>query len=183
MIDSPRLELRPKSNDHITIDLAYRLLDSTHGQVRIADEKVRALFGATTLLAAAVAFSVQPGSTLVFNPLTPVDWVVLATRSLLFLAIAYSVAAAILALLPRVEIKSRQRSLFFFGDVAPTRHDDFLSEFINLPEPEAVRQILSQVHANSQIVLAKYRWTGRAANGFLVAVVVWLMLQIMLVLI
>lgn len=176
--DDTVVEAPVQMPDNMTLQLASHLLDSVHSQIRVADEKIRALFGATALLAAALAFAGQMSDLRSSSAIMTV--LLLALRGVLLVAIAFSVASAILALLPRVRLARQQRSLFFFGDVAQTSHDAFLAEFMVLSEQSALRQVLSQVHANAQIVRVKYLWTRRAATGFLAAVITWLMAQLVL---
>ena len=84
------------------LDRAQHLLDSMQQQIRSADEKIRVLFGATALLAAALAFASQQTLTQVQQDgLTVLELTTLGARVLLLLAVAAAVASGIAALLLR----------------------------------------------------------------------------------
>jgi hypothetical protein len=164
--------------EHMTLQLAFHLLDSVHTQIRVADEKIRALFGASALLAAAITITGnQPTTFSQLGNLAVPHTLIALVRGMLFVAVIFSAVAAVLALLPRVTIRGRLPSLFFFGDVAAIEHDTFLRTFSALSEDAALSQILSQVHVNSSIVRVKYRWASRAAFGFITALVLWAIVQ------
>lgn len=162
----------------IDLTFAYSVLETLHGQIRIADEKIRGLFSGSALLAAALA--VNSGLTfraIAADGLTRGELAWIGVRALLLLAVAASLFSAILALLPRIVPRRALRSLFFFGHIAATDHDRFLAEFPSLSRQAALEQILSQIHVNSVIVRAKYLWTRRAGSSFMVAIVIWIAVQ------
>jgi hypothetical protein len=160
------------------LNYAFRVLDSLHGQVRIADEKIRGIFSASALLAAAIA--VRAGQTyqsIATDGLTGAELTLIGMRALLLLIVGFSLVSAILALLPRTKARKAARSLVFFGDIAATDHDAFIEEFARQGARAAQHQILSQVHVNAVIVQAKYVWTRRAASSFIVAILCWIAVQ------
>jgi hypothetical protein len=175
----PPTELTAETSDRpIDIVFAYSLLENLHGQVRIADEKIRGLFSGSALLAAALA--VNSGLSLRSmgaDGLTVGEQLLIAVRGLLLIAVASALLAAIVALLPRIVPRRSLRSLFFFGHIASTEHDQFLKEFAALGRQAALEQIMSQIHVNSVIVQAKYVWTRRAAGAFMVAILIWIAVQ------
>ncbi len=161
------------------IDVAYRLLENLYEQVDLADNKIRALFSGSALLAAALSLHArQSYRAIIVDGITAGELLLLVARGLLMLIVAYSLFAAILALLPRNTPRGSLRSLFFFGHIAATDHDQFIAEFPSQNRQLALTQILSQVHANSVIVQAKHRWAGRAAAAFTAAILVWMIVQI-----
>ncbi len=169
---------QPSTTDSMSLASATQLLINMQAQIRTADDKIRALFGATALLAAALSFTTQQRlSQSLSGGWSLFTLFELLARSLLFFVVVVTVAAAVFALMPRVRTHNTNRSLFFFGHIADTPHDAFIHEFRTLSEPDAMQQILSQVHVNAQIVCAKYVWAGRAATGLLTAIVLWSVLQ------
>lgn len=172
-------DTRPSPTDAMRLAMATQLLDNMQVQIRVADDKVRGLFGATALLAAAVSINTQQQ----FSQRLSGGWSLLTiaelvVRILLLVIVASAAASAVLALMPRVRGHRAERSLFFFDHIADTPHDTFINEFRTLTEADAAQQILSQVHVNARIVRAKYVWAGRAATGFLMAIVLWIVVQI-----
>jgi hypothetical protein len=161
------------------LEMAARLLSDIHVQIRTADEKLRALFGATALLAVALTFNAQQRLTTLrggaFTALVLLD---LCLFALFLLAVAVAVIAGMLALIPRVDLGTPRRSLFFFGHIAAEPHDQFVREFATLSEHEAIQQVLSQVHVNSLIVREKFKWTRYAANAFIAAVLLLILNQL-----
>ena len=126
------------------LDRAQHLLDSMQQQIRSADEKIRVLFGATALLAAALAFASQQTLTQVQQDgLTVLELTTLGARVLLLLAVAAAVASGIAALLPRVRAPQGERSLVFFGHIVAEPHDAFIAEVRAMPEAALERQVLS----------------------------------------
>lgn len=155
---------------------ARRLLENVHAQARAADEKVRALFTANTIFVAALV--VGSSSSLIqlsSGGMTLVGIIDLVLRGLLLLALGISLVASVMGLLPRLEIEEPDRSLFFFGHIAGMRQTEFVSQFMGMTFEERARQLLTQVHINSQIVQVKFRWIQRSARFLLTAVVLWLL--------
>lgn len=180
--------MKPSSEDLISedeaaqpvgIDFAYRLLENLYEQVDLADNKIRALFSGAALLAAALSFHAgQSYRDIAADGITNGEIVLLAARGLLLVNVGYALLAAILALLPRIAPRRSLRSLFFFGHIAATDHDAFIAEFSSQSRQLALAQILSQVHANSVVVQAKYLWARRAATAFIAAILCWILVQI-----
>jgi len=171
------LESVDSVDDLDLLAIARYLLDSIHGQIRAADEKIRVLFSGTALLAAALAFNRPATLTGPSASGRPIDLGVNALYMLLLACVAGAVTSAVLALLPRVRPHGVERSLYFFGHIAATSHDTFINEFESLPEDRLLRQLLSQVHTNSLIVSTKYLWTQRAARWFAAAVLLLVVKQ------
>lgn len=175
---SPGLEAQD-AGPPINLEFAYSILENLHGQVRLADEKIRGLFSGSALLAAALA--VNAGQSLQSAPGGAPDAgavAVMILRGLLLLAVASSLIAALMALLPRIVPRQARRSLFFYGHIAATDHNQFIAELPRLSQQSALEQVLSQIHVNSVIVQAKYIWTRRAAAAFMAAIVIWVAVQI-----
>jgi hypothetical protein len=159
----------PPISLHEQLQLANQLYDRTHLQIRAVDDKIRALFAANTLLAAALAFTQQ--SALPDLPgLLEIPIVVASVASLL--ATVSSVIMALLALIPRVYHEGNTR-LFFFGSIATQTFETFRQDFLHLEPNDALQQILEQIHVLSRIALIKNQWLQRAAISLMVALVMW----------
>lgn len=155
---------------------ARHLLENIHTQARAADEKVRALFTANTIFVAAlVVGSSSSVLQLSSGNLSLVGFIDLTLRGLLLLALGISLIASVMGLLPRLEIDEPDKSLFFFGHIAGMRQSEFVDQFIGMSFNDRARQLLTQVHINSQIVQVKFRWIQRSARFLLIAVVLWLL--------
>ncbi len=167
------------SADAGKIRLAFQLLDNVEWQVRAADQKVSALFGANTLFAAALALiNTTLLSKFSADSSNPLRTVQIAASGVMILAVGFAAVSAIMALLPRIRTMAPERSSLFFAHIAAMDQSEFINEFLKLSDQDAVRQILSQVHANACIVDVKYKWTRRSATALIVAILIWLMIQL-----
>lgn len=164
------------------IDLASarQLLESVQTQIRVADDKVRALFGATALIAAAMALnSRQTVGQVLSSGAVLQGTIIVVCQILMMVSVTFAMVSAILALMPRLRPRAIRRSLFFFGHIAAAEHDAFIREIRNLAVSDAIDQVLSQVHVNALIVRAKYAWAYRSAAGFIGAILIGIVVQIM----
>ncbi len=80
---------------------------------------------------------------------------------------------------PRLKNWNTDRSLFFFGNIAKTKIEDYLKDIEALTEDEARRQIAEQIHTNS--VIADVKMTN-AKKSTQVLVVIGILLLILLLL-
>jgi hypothetical protein len=203
---APSRPLTPSGNEadsqtrHLTsqhrLQLAWQLFTALEYQVQVADRKVQAVFGANTLMVAALTLNGQ--STLAdlrVGGLTPVEVLAIVFRVLLLGSVCTSAASAIMALTPRVrkpnpgsfppgtapptELLPHSRSLFFFGDVCATPVDDFVHGFRELSVEEATDQLLRQVHQVSAVVTEKYRWSRRAASALTCSLMLWIVVLLL----
>lgn len=175
-VDPDTIQARPE----VDVALARQILEMVHVQIRNADEKIRALFSGSALLAAALALnSGQSLQGFMQGGLTMVEIIKLSSRAMLLLAVAASVITAVLALLPRIVPGKSLRTHFFFGHIAATEHDQYVTELLHLSRQEALAQLASQIHVNSVIVRAKYLWTYRSATLLVVAILIWIGVQIL----
>lgn len=159
---------------------ARLLLESVQNQIRLADDKVRALFGATALIAVALALNSRQTISQVFSSGAVVQGTIIATCQILMaVSVTFAMVSAIVALMPRLRPRVIRRSLFFFGHIAEVEHDAFIDEIRNLAVPDAIEQVLSQVHVNALIVRTKYIWAYRSATGFIAAILIGIVVQIM----
>ncbi len=136
---------------------------------------MRALFTANTIFVAALVV----GSSSTFGQvsqdgITIVEIGDIALRSFLLIALAVSLASSVMGLVPRLEIEEPDPSLFFFGHIAGISRNNFVTEFMGLSFEERARQLLTQVHVNSQIVRVKFKWIQRSSRFLLLAVALWL---------
>lgn len=157
--------------------LAMKMLDNLYDQNVLAERKINALFGANTLLVAALALG---GQVTLADLSESADILILlgvVVRVLLLTAVAFSTLSALFALVPRIKVRSKP-SVFFFGTVASVEDaDDFIAQFDATSEEERRRQLLDQVYVNSVIVTEKYKWIRRAAISLVVSLLMWILLQ------
>lgn len=184
----------PVLSNQYRLQLAWQLFTALEYQVQVADRKVQAVFGANTLLVAALTFNGH--STLAdfrLGGITDVEALAIFFRLMLLGSICASAACAIRALAPRVRkpipsqpsaippalLHSHPRSLFFFGDVTATPVDEFVQGFSELTVDEATDQILRQVHQVSSVVTEKYRWSRRAASALTISLMLWIVVLLL----
>jgi len=166
--------------------LAWQLFTSLEFQVQVADRKVHAIFGANTLMVAALSlYGHSTLAELTAGGLTALEIVGILGRLLLLGFACGSVVFAILALMPRVltatppavqlSAPSSGRSPFFFGDIARMDEREYVAEFSGLSAEAAADQLLVQVRLVSQVVSAKYHWARRSALCLVVSLGLWML--------
>jgi hypothetical protein len=157
--------------------MALKMLENLYDQTVLAERKINALFGANTLLVAALALG---GQITLTDLQENTDLFVVAgivVRVFLLSTVAFSTLSALFALVPRIKTDVNP-SLFFFGHIASKPNAEaFIDEFNELDDEARIRQILDQVYVNSIIVSAKYKWIRRAAFSLVAALLMWIMLQ------
>lgn len=157
---------------------AWQLFQSVESQVQVADRKVQAIFAANTLLVAAVSFQNQGIVPAHAQSLSLSAAVGLAARLLLLACICASYLSAIVALFPRLRpLKTRTRSLLFFGDIAALPGAEFAETFLAMTTADKVRQVLRQTHDVSQVVAEKYKWTRRSGTALVLSLLLWIVVQ------
>ena len=176
------------------LQLAWQVFTGVEYQVQVADRKVQAIFGANTLLVAALSLHGQSSlAEVMAGGITPLEMVALAARLFLLVSVCTSAGFAIMALMPRVRFRQPSPtgfpslgagtepgpSVFFFGDIASLSQNRFVGTFSNLTTEEATEQILRQVHSVSAVVAAKYRWSRRAANFLVVSLTMWIVVLLL----
>ena len=157
-----------------SLKIATESLDRVQYQIRGADEKIRALFGANTLLAAALALTSQ-SSTADYSILGKA--VIFTISALMLIATISSVIVALFALMPRLKT-SGKRSLFFFGDIASLPIDNYKNKFCNLNHDTALEQIITQTHDSSRIACAKFKLMWWAGFLLIIALLLWFIIVV-----
>lgn len=160
--------------DQELVRQAERSLDRIGQHIRSADEKIRALFGANTLLAAALTFTRQ-----VQLHELPAPWGALAMAGtiLMLLATVCSILLAMVALLPRMK-RSTKRGVTFFGDIAGMDATEFQQRFLNAQEEDPLPGLLMQVHTSARIAHTKHRYMRQAGLLLILALGLWFVLLV-----
>lgn len=153
---------------------AERSLERIGQHIRSADEKIRALFGANTLLAAALTFTRQ-----VQLHTLPSPWGQLAIVGtiVMLLATVCSIVLAMAALLPRIKLGTTP-GISFFGDIASLTPDEFRERFLAADQGEQLPEMLRQVHISARIANRKHRYMRQAGLLLILALVLWFILLV-----
>ncbi|MBK9149202.1 MAG: hypothetical protein IPM12_15460 [Flavobacteriales bacterium] len=153
---------------------AERTLERIGLHIRAADEKIRALFGANTLLAAALTFTSQ-----VRLRALPSPWGELAVTGtiLMLLATVCSILLAMVALLPRTK-RTGQPGITFFGDIASMGQAEFQERFLASENEDPLPGLLHQVHISARIAHAKHRYMRQAGQLLILALGLWFVLLV-----
>ena len=153
---------------------AERTLDRIGQHIRSADEKIRALFGANTLLAAALTFTRQ-----VQLHELPVPWSFLAMTGtiVMLLSTVCSIVLAMMALLPRVA-RSSTPGVSFFGDIAALSPEEFRERFLKGTHDDQLPELLRQIHISARIARKKHRYMRQAGQLLILALVLWFILLV-----
>jgi hypothetical protein len=153
---------------------AERTLERIGHHIRSADEKIRALFGANTLLAAALTFTRQ-----VQLHTLPTPWGQLAIVGtiVMLLATVCSILLAMVALLPRIKRNSAPGTSFF-GDIASMSPAEFGERFMANEYQEKLPDLLRQVHISALIASKKHRYMRWAGLLLILALGLWFILLV-----
>ncbi|MBK7084840.1 MAG: hypothetical protein IPH53_09305 [Flavobacteriales bacterium] len=153
---------------------AERTLERIGHHIRSADEKIRALFGANTLLAAALTFTRQ-----VQLHTLPTPWgqlAIVGTIVMLLATVCLQPLLAMVALLPRIK-SSRTPGISFFGDIASLSPAEFGERFLANQHKEQLPDLLRQVHISAPM---RARNTAIWAGGpvLILALGLWFILLV-----
>ena len=153
---------------------AERNLERIGLHIRSADEKIRALFGANTLLAAALTFTNQ-----VHLRSLPTPWGQLAVFGTIcmLLATVCSILLAMVALLPRTKQNGRP-GISFFGDIASMGQAEFEERFLASHDQDPLPGLLHQVYISARIAHAKHRYMRQAGLLLILALGLWFILLV-----
>lgn len=153
---------------------AERNLERIGQHIRAADEKIRALFGANTLLAAALTFTRQ-----VQLHELPAPWGQLAVAGtiIMLLATVCSILLAMVALLPRIK-RSATPGTSFFADIAAMGKAEFQERFLAAHEEDPLPALLHQIHVSARIAQAKHRYMRQAGLLLILALGLWFILLV-----
>lgn len=106
-------------------------------------------------------------------PATPQSWWLVGLFAVIGGgAVLVSLVFCALALFPRV--KSPNLSILFFGSISAYSSAEYASRFAQLSEQDYLKDLLQQVHRNSQIASAKYGFVKWATGLLLKAIIPWL---------
>lgn len=153
---------------------AERHLERIGHHIRSADEKIRALFGANTLLAAALTFTRQ-----VKLHELPAPWgpLAIAGTIIMLLATVSSILLAMIALLPRVK-RNEHKSISFFGDIAAMSLQEYEHRFHSAQEEDQLPGLLRQVYISARIAESKHRYMRQAGLLLILALGLWFILLV-----
>jgi len=155
-IDSPPIDID-------MLDHLHDMLEGIRTQIHYADRKAQAIFSVNALMIAALSLVSQNS----LNANQPINDIIPALRGIAVVLLLATIAASsyyvLLTLTPRLKTGMLD-SLYFFGRVAQMPHDQYVRAYIESSLEERARQILDQVHVNSQIAVAKYRNAARATD-------------------
>ncbi len=163
----------------LSIDLARSLLAHVQGMVDLADRKIQILLAADAVLIALLISSTPGVLKDSFGAGAPFIAVATGVVALLLLgAVGCSILFAFLVLRPRLEF-GQHRSSFYFGHIAAKPVAQFVDDFSAMSEPETIKDLLRQIHANSLIANAKFRWVTVSTYALIVALFFWLVLVVL----
>jgi len=153
---------------HIEVDdleIDFNLLLTTFyadlfSQIALADSKAQLIIGVNAILSAVLVPDIAAIGSLLQ------DGNVLGTLSALLImitavALAVSIFYSIRATIPNVRRTQQPDNLFFFGDIAQMREEEYLQQFFQLSPQQIKISYITQIHARAKIVKRKFalvRW-------------------------
>jgi len=151
------------------VELARHLFTSLDSQIVLADRKVQAVFGLNAFLVAALSLQSQQSLNVIVN--AGLNWNVgidLLLKAFFLACVCVATWSAVKALNPRLRVNEKitgppkKKSLFFFGDIRSQTLKEFSSAFLSLSNEEAVKELLTSIHAISGILAVKYKMLKRS---------------------
>jgi Family of unknown function (DUF5706) len=155
-----------KSQPRLDLEVAERQLDRTHAYFPRIDGKVSALFAILTGQVAIAAVNVAYADLKL--------WWFTIPAGLFVLAVCISVYHLYQCLFPH--LTGGQNSLVFFSEIAKIREADFVERYGALSEEELLKDVISQVWRNSQIVSVKFRSVNIATQAIMIGSAPWSLL-------
>lgn len=163
----------------VSVEVASDLLAHVQGSVEHADRKVRILLAADAVLIALLTSSTQGLlNQALADDATLLIRAIVSVAILLVASVGISILFAFLVIKPRLEFGQFQ-SHFFFEHIAKKPAIQYVDDFLELSVDQAVKDLLRQVHANSLIARAKFRWVSWSTYFLIAALVLWIVLLLL----
>ncbi|MFY9619724.1 MAG: Pycsar system effector family protein [Pyrinomonadaceae bacterium] len=154
------------------IDLARDQLNRVLGFFPRVDAKISVLLSVDIAMLALLA-SRAPIKELTWNSLPA--WVAILSLALIALSLIFLYQASFPRLL------GGQRSLLYFRGIVRRKESEFIDEFTQLSDEDYLRDILSQIWRNSEILKQKYDYLKYSFIALICALPPWLMALAMFV--
>ena len=159
-------------NEKYTKDDAYHTLDLINSWINNVDAKTSF---ALAFVAALIGFVFVNGSPDIFSEISGVDKVTtcMVVKAIvvlgLYIASFLSIMFMFLAIKARTQNTSGKESVMFFGTIASMDLNDFKSKTMNMDKKELTKDLLEQVHTNSEICTKKMKFYNAGIFWLIIA--------------
>lgn len=156
---------------------AEKILDTIHGYVKGADQKISIFLALEGIILAILIPNYLKMVTARFQLHTMSLWnglaIILATISLI-----YSIYEALNAIFPR--LSNNKVSHLYFGSIERMKLQEYKTEMRDLREDEYFNELCEQIQINSIIVFGKHKKTQRAILFFLIGMGLFIISYVLL---
>lgn len=159
-------------DEKYTKDDAYHTLDLINSWINNVDAKTSF---ALAFVAALIGFIFVNGSPAVLSEILRADKVTtcIVVKAIwviaLYAASFLSIMFMFLAIKARTKNKSGKKSVMFFGTIASIDLNDFKSKTMNMDKKELTKDLLEQVHTNSEICTKKMKFYNAGIFWLIIA--------------
>lgn len=157
------------------VDLAAFQFNLIEDQITRADTKAGLVVAADSVFATASLLTSSGMMVTIFNSQAhPIERIAGVLMILVLGSIFFSTLNALLAARPSLKIKDNDEgTLFFFGTISKTPHEEFIDRFSSQSLVNLRRAILTEVHNTAQIAQRKFRRVTYSLDLLIVAVILW----------
>lgn len=153
--------------------MLFMLYNDMGIQNRQADTKAQIFLGVSALLVATVA-NVAPGfGQLLLSPsASTLSRVGVLLMMGMIVVLVLSIYYALIATAPRLA-KVKQQNVFFFGNIASMREEEYIRLLREHTLEEVKTSIMRQIYIRAGIVQRKFRAVNRSGVFLLIGVILW----------
>jgi len=151
-------------DDNERIKIAQWVLERTLAAIGAAEVKLSVIITLNLAMLASLGGAFAP----VGKAIEAWTLVFLITTSLFIILSLISCANV---LIPRMQ--GPERSIIFFGRIGKKPQKEYFTEFTQAGEDAVLKDLLAQIHINSEIACEKYKWIRVSMIWTFVSVVPW----------
>lgn len=162
---------------------AYRTLELINSWINNVDTKASFALAFQTFLIGSCINNGLPAGIKTFIDVTPkqrtcVIWINVIAVSIFLIACTSASTYLLLTLVAKTRNKARKKSVMFFGTIAAYSLNDFKAKTMNMSESELIKDLLEQVHTNSEICMTKFQRYNMGIKimifEFIYGTIIWL---------
>lgn len=160
--------------------LAAFLYGVIEAQITRADTKAGLVVAADSVFATALFLASRGWLLHLFDPAATLPLRAIALiMILIFGALLFSTLYALAATRPALKVRDDVGTLFMFTRIAQLDHGTYLDHFAAQGTAELRRALLTEVHNTAQIATRKFKRVRYSIDFLIIAVVLWVVLQLL----
>lgn len=156
---------------------AYRTLELTNSWVGNVDTKISFALALVGSLSAFIFKGGLPNALQnvidigKLSSLTGGDIIAVITVILLYITSLTSIICLLIGMVART--KANGDSLFFFGTISANKYEDYEKKIMNFEEEHILKELIEQIHTNSQICTKKMKFYNLGIKVLIITVLLW----------